>query len=89
MGFSVIVFRSKDDHERNSLRINVSKTIIEKQAEIHEIDCLGDSLIEQAMYAVHFGDWISWELANLRQVDSIEVNVIDQLKSALAAAVLG
>lgn len=87
--FSVIIFRTKDDHERNSLRINVSKTIIEKQAEILEIDCLGDSLIEQAMYAVHFGDWISWELANLRKVDSIEVNVIDQLKSALAAAVLG
>jgi glucose/mannose-6-phosphate isomerase len=36
------------------------------------------------MYLVHLGDWISWYLAELRGVDSMEVNVIDFLKSELA-----
>ena len=53
-----------------------------------EVDCLGDSLIEQALYGVHVGDWISYELAIARGVDSIEVNVIDLLKRELAAAAL-
>ncbi|WMX12809.1 MULTISPECIES: bifunctional phosphoglucose/phosphomannose isomerase [unclassified Aureispira] len=88
--YVVLIFRSKDDLARNNKRIEISKDIIEKIAdELLEIDCLGDSLIEQAMYAVHLGDWISWELAEARKMDSIEVNVIDLLKRELAAAALG
>lgn len=88
--YAVLVFRSKGDLERNQMRIEISKGIIEKVTEtILEVDCLGDSLIEQTMYAVHLGDWISWELAEARKVDAIEVNVIDLLKRELAAAALG
>ena len=41
------------------------------------------------MYGVHVGDWISWELAEARSVDAVEVNSIDFLKKELAAAALG
>lgn len=88
--YAVILFRSGDDLERNNKRIEISKDIIGKVAdEFLELDCLGDSLIEQAMYAVHLGDWITWELAEARKMDSIEVDVIDLLKRELAAAELG
>jgi glucose/mannose-6-phosphate isomerase len=88
--YVAIVFRSADDLERNSKRIEISKGIITKAAdEFLEVDCIGDSLIEQAMYAVHLGDWITWELAEARKVDSIEVDVIDLLKQELAVAALG
>ncbi|BDS10051.1 bifunctional phosphoglucose/phosphomannose isomerase [Aureispira anguillae] len=88
--YAVLLFRSGSDFERNQMRIEISKGIINKVAtSILEVDCMGDSLIEQAMYAVHLGDWISWELAEARKVDSIEVNVIDLLKRELAAAALG
>jgi glucose/mannose-6-phosphate isomerase len=88
--YVAVVFRSSDDLVRNSKRIEISKEIISRVAdEFLEIDCLGGSLIEQAMYAVHLGDWISWELAEARKVDSIEVDVIDLLKRELAAATLG
>lgn len=88
--YTVLVFRSADDLERNNKRIEISKSIIGKVADdFLEVDCLGDSLIEQAMYAVHLGDWISWELAEARNMDSIEVDVIDLLKKELAAAALG
>lgn len=88
--YVVLMFRSGDDLGRNNKRIEISKNIIAKVAdEFLEVDCLGSSLIEQAMYAVHLGDWISWELAEARNMDSIEVDVIDLLKRELAAAALG
>jgi glucose/mannose-6-phosphate isomerase len=36
------------------------------------------------MYLIHFGDWVSVELAALRGVDAVEVNVINFLKGELA-----
>jgi glucose/mannose-6-phosphate isomerase len=88
--FVVVNFRSKDDNNRNALRMDVCKNIIAKVSpEIIDIECLGDTLIEQAMYGVHLGDWISWELAQARGVDAVEVNSIDFLKKELAAAALG
>ncbi|CAA6823428.1 MAG: Glucose-6-phosphate isomerase, archaeal II (EC / Mannose-6-phosphate isomerase, archaeal (EC [uncultured Aureispira sp.] len=88
--YVAVVFRSADDLQRNDKRIEISRGIISKVAdEFLEIDCLGGSLIEQAMYAVHLGDWISWELAEARKMDAIEVDVIDLLKRELAAAALG
>lgn len=86
---SVIIFQSKDDHPRNLKRLEINKDIIQAVTPtIVTVDCIGDSLIEQAMYAVHLGDWMSYEWAIARGVDSIEVNVIDRLKGALAAATL-
>lgn len=87
--YAALVFQSADDHARNLKRIEINKDIMGQVAEtVLEVDCLGESLIEQAMYGVHLGDWISFEWANLRGVDSVEVKVIDRLKSELAAAAL-
>lgn len=87
--YVVLIFRSKDDLGRNQMRMDISKEIINNvTTSILEINCVGDSLIEQAMYGVHLGDWISWELAKARKVDAIEVDVIDLLKGKLAAAAL-
>lgn len=85
--YAVVIFRSEDDHSRNQKRIEINKQIMGEVAKVVlEIDCLGESLIEQAMYGVHLGDWISYELSLARGVDSIEVDVIDLLKRELAAA---
>lgn len=85
----VLIFQSADDHPRNLKRIEINKEIMGEVADaVLEVDCLGDSLIEQALYAVHVGDWISYEWAMLREVDPVEVNVINRLKSELAAAAL-
>ena len=80
--FVVLIFRSKDDHPRNQVRIKINKEIIGNYTDtVIEIFCKGDSLIEQAMYGVHLGDWVSWELAQNRNMDAVEVKVIDFLKS--------
>lgn len=88
--YVAVIFRSNDDLKQNQIRIDISKKIIAEYADaVLEIHCVGDSLIEQAMYAVHLGDWISLELADARKMDSIEVDVIDLLKRELAVSALG
>ncbi len=84
----VLIFRSADDAKRNQIRIETCKEIIKEYAEIIEFSCIGDSLIEQALYGVHYGDWVSYEMALIREIDPIEVKAIDLLKTRLAEAVL-
>ena len=81
---AVVYLRNQDDLKRNQVRIDINKEIIKKYTStIIEIYSKGNTLIEKAMYLVHFGDWISWYLSELRGVDAIEVKVIDFLKSEL------
>ena len=49
-----------------------------------EIYSQGDYDLVRSMYLIHFTDWISFYLAELRGVDAIEVDVISKLKSKLA-----
>ena len=82
---AVVYFRTRDDHPRNSTRIDINKEIIGQYTDtIIEIYAKGESLVEQSMYLVHLGDWISWFMSQQRGMDSIEVNVIDYLKGELA-----
>ena len=82
--WAVVYLRNDDDLLRNATRIDINKEIISKYAEtIIEIYSKGDTLVEKAMYLVHFGDWISWYLSVLNGVDSIEIDVIDYLKGEL------
>ena len=82
---AVIYFRSNDDHPRNKVRIDINKEIIGNcTGTIIELYAKGSSLIEQSMYLVHLGDWISWYLAQMRGMDAVEVKVIDYLKSELS-----
>lgn len=82
---AVIWFRSRNnDHPRNQVRIDINKDIISNYTStLIELYAKGDSLIQQSLYLVHLGDWISWYLAQLRGVDAIEVKVIDFLKGEL------
>ncbi len=83
--FAVLIFRSKDDHPRNQVRIDINKEIISHYTQtLIEVNLRGANLVEQSMYAVHLGDWLSWEVAQLRAVDPVEVKVIDFLKGELA-----
>ena len=82
---SVLFMRNKDDYGRNATRMTITKKIISELCDtVIEAYSKGNSLLEKNMYFVHLGDWISWYLSELRQVDSIEVTVIDYLKSELA-----
>lgn len=82
---AVLILRSDLDHPRNQTRIDINKEIIEQYTNtLIEVYAKGSSLIMQSMYLVHLGDWISWYLSDLRQMDAIEVHVIDYLKKELS-----
>lgn len=84
-GISVVLFTDPDEYERNNFRIAINKEIIKKfTPHFTEVFSKGKSQIEKAIYLIHFGDWASVYLANLRGVDSIEVNVINFLKGELS-----
>ncbi len=82
---AVVYFRNKDDYNRNQVRMNINKEIISKYTpHIIELWSRGNNLVERALYFVNLGDYASYYLSELNKVDSIEVDVIDYLKSELS-----
>jgi glucose/mannose-6-phosphate isomerase len=82
---AVILLRNKDDYNRTSIRTDITKEVVGKYSKNSiEIWSKGKSRVEKAFYLVHLGDWVSFELAQIRGVDPIEIKVIDHLKAALA-----
>ena len=82
---AVINFRNSDDHPRNATRIDITKEIVGNCTQtIMDIYSKGDNLVERAFYLVNLGDWVTVYLADLRNMDSIEVKVIDYLKGELS-----
>ncbi len=84
-GVAVLVLRSQFDYEKNIKRLEIIQPIIKSKVETFEIlHGKGNSPIQELLYFIHLTDWMSFHLSELRQVDSIEVNVIDFLKSSLS-----
>ncbi len=84
---AAVWLRNRNDLPRNILRMNINKEIIEHFAGSSiEVYSKGKSLAEQVFYLTHLGDWLSFYLAELRQVDPVEIKVIDFLKNELAQA---
>jgi glucose/mannose-6-phosphate isomerase len=81
---SVVYLRNKLDYERNQLRIDINKKVISKFTnDITEIWSMGGSLIENSLYHINVGDWASWYLSEMNNVDAIEIEVIEFLKCEL------
>ena len=82
---AVVYFRNKSDYERNQIRMDINKKVISKFTEnITEIWSKGDSLIENSLFHINLGDWVSWYLSEMNNVDAIEIDVINFLKGELA-----
>ena len=84
--YSVIMFRSKLEYPRNTIRLNVTKEIIEKNTPVFEISAKGDTFIEQLLYLIHLVDFISLFKAERLQIDADEIKEIDYLKNVLSTS---
>jgi glucose/mannose-6-phosphate isomerase len=81
---AVVVFRYSSDYYRTVKRLEICKDVFQKYTPHYlELNCLGDTEIQRAIYAIHLGDWISCYLSEIRNVDANEIKVIDFLKSSL------
>jgi glucose/mannose-6-phosphate isomerase len=82
---AVITFRTSFDYNRTQKRYEVCKPLFEKYASgVTDVFAKGESKLEQFLYLVNLGDWISLYLAELKNIDPVEVNIIDKLKKELA-----
>ena len=82
---SVLYLRNKSDFYRNSTRIDINKSIIKKYTDnISEVWSSGETDLQNTLYHINFGDWVSWFLSDLNGVDAIEIDVINYLKEELS-----
>lgn len=82
---SVVMFRNDDDYYRTQERMEfMKKVILEKGSTVTEIKSKGDSFVEMALYLIYLTDWTSLFIAEKKQIDPVEIRVIDALKDHLA-----
>ena len=73
------------DNKRNQIRIDINTSVISKYTQnIIEVWSEGETQIENTLYHIHLGDWVSWYLSEMNKVDAIEIDVINYLKTELA-----
>jgi glucose/mannose-6-phosphate isomerase len=82
----VIILRDKNDHPRTQKRIEIAKNIIKGSgAGVFEIERpFHDSLLSRLFSLIYIGDFVSFYLAVLNNVDPAPIGKIDYLKEELA-----
>lgn len=81
---AVIVYRYSFDYERTIKRLEISREIFRKYTPHYfELFAQGNTVLQQFLYAIHFGDWLSWFISDIKKVDAMDIKVIDYLKSTL------
>ena len=82
---AVVFLRNSDDFIRTQKRMDLCKDIFKKYTPgVYEIWSKGNSQLERSLYLIHFGDWVSWYISELKNIDCTEVKVIDYLKGELS-----
>ncbi len=82
---AVVFFRNENDYERTKARMELTKSIVTKYTPyIFEVYSKGATQLQRSLYLIHFGDWVSWYLSEIRNIDATEVKVIDFLKGELS-----
>ncbi len=74
-----------NDYPKNRLRMDISNKIVTKYTpNVYELYTKGETLLQNTLYFIHVGDWISYYLSELNGVDIMDIAVINYLKSTLA-----
>jgi glucose/mannose-6-phosphate isomerase len=82
---AVVFFRNETDYARTKARMELTKTIVSKYTPyLFEVYSKGETQLQRSLYLIHFGDWVSWYLSEIRNIDATEVKVIDFLKGELS-----
>lgn len=82
---AVVFIKCEHDFYRTKKRMEITKDVVQQYAGgVYEIDAVGNSAIERCMYLINLTDWVSVILADLKNVDSIEINAINALKEKLS-----
>lgn len=81
--YAVIYLIDKSYNERIKKRFDLSKEIFSHFSNIYEIESMGDSLLARIFSLIYIGDWTSYWLAVLQNIDPTPIERIDWLKQCL------
>jgi glucose/mannose-6-phosphate isomerase len=80
-----VFLESEEDYYRNRKRFDYSKSVIEQYAKKPiSIKAKGKNALSRQLYLIHICDWISYFIAEKKEIDAVEVEVISGLKNMLA-----
>jgi glucose/mannose-6-phosphate isomerase len=82
--FVAVLIEDRDQHPRAQLRFELTAAEVERGgASAVRIETAGETRTERLLWSVMLGDLVSLELAKMRGADSLPIEAIDRLKSAL------
>ncbi len=82
----VVFLRDRDDHPQNQRRFDLTREIVAlKAAAVHEAWTEGESPLARIFSLICLGDFVSFYLACLNEVDPTPVPVIEMLKQKLGS----
>lgn len=82
---AVLIFRNEDEDSRNIKRVEINEEIMRRYTnKILQVHSKGSNRVVRTFYHIHFGDWLSIYLAELNNVDPVEIEVINYLKGELS-----
>jgi glucose/mannose-6-phosphate isomerase len=82
--FAVVMLRHSGELQRNAIRAEINKDLLRKRTP-HLLEWRSEAKhpIAQALCLSYLADWTSYHLSELNQVDIMDIEVIDFLKSEL------
>lgn len=81
---AVLAIHTGDLHPQNTKRFEYSRNVIESRTKhYYELSVDSGSNIVRSLCLINILDWASYYLAELREVDAVEVEVITGLKNSL------
>lgn len=86
-GFRYVLLRDREEHPQIARRFEVSRELLEARGgAVREAWSEGEGELARLMSLVVLGDWVSFYLAMLYDVDPSPVGLIEQLKERLVQA---
>lgn len=80
-----IFLHSSLNHPRTNRRWEICKEVIQKYTNtILEVEARGTTKLQQTFYLIHLGDWVSYFISEIKNIDPVEVDVIAHLKGEMA-----
>jgi len=81
----VVMLRCPSLHPRILIRYQITGEFLEQSGIGHEIiDSRGKSELSQMMSLIYLGDWVSYYLAMLNEIDPTPLNAVDYFKKRLS-----
>lgn len=82
--FAGVVLEDGTESVRMTTRARVTEGLVASNVKFTHVRALGDSLLERMLSLAFFGDFTSYYLARLNNVDPVDIGSIDTLKEELA-----